>query len=91
MVFAPVGIRCPDHASVGAPKRQAARTVRQARGSFTRSAAPITAALVAINVVVFLITLGQGTGGNPGGQLFDKGSLFVSNPFFEGGLADGEW
>jgi membrane associated rhomboid family serine protease len=99
MVFAPVGIRCPDHASVGAVKPNAGRTVRQVRGSITRTGNPVTAALVAINVVVFLITLSQGSGGQPGGKLFTKGELFVSLPcppgftcsFSNEGLAHGEW
>ncbi len=99
MVFAPVGIRCPDHANVGAPRRSPTRTVRQARWTFTRSAAPVTVALVAVNVVVFLITLAQGSGNSPGGKLFEKGELFVGIPcppgyqcfFSNEGLAHGEW
>jgi membrane associated rhomboid family serine protease len=91
MVFAPVGIRCPDHASVGAVKPNAARTVRQVRGSINRTGNPVTAVLVAINVVVFLITLAQGSGGQPGGEVFNRGALFVSFPGFDQGLAHGEW
>ena len=76
MVFAPVGIRCPDHASIGAPRANAARTVRQARGRVSGLAAPVTSALIAINVLVYLITVGQGGGINaPGGSLFLKGEL----------------
>jgi membrane associated rhomboid family serine protease len=76
MVFAPVGIRCPDHANVGAPRPSATRTVRQARGAFTRHPAPVTAVLIAINVVVYLITVGQGGGLNaPGGKVFFDGAL----------------
>jgi membrane associated rhomboid family serine protease len=92
MVFAPVGIRCPEHASVGAPKRAATRTARQVRGTFTRGQAPITKAIIAINVLIFLITIGQGSGNSPGGRLFEKGALFVSLPFIpDEGLAHGEW
>src|SRR5262245_7132619 len=76
MVFAPVGIRCPDHASIGAPRPNAARTVRQARGRVSGLAAPVTSALIAINVLVYLITVGQGAGINdPGGKVFLKGEL----------------
>jgi membrane associated rhomboid family serine protease len=76
MVFAPVGIRCPDHASIGAPRPNAARTVRQARGRVSGLAAPVTSALIAINVLVYLVTVGQGGGINaPGGNLFLKGEL----------------
>lgn len=76
MIFAPVGIRCPDHGSVGAPKPSAARTMRQARGRVSGVGAPVTSALIAINLLVFLITVGQGAGVNsPGGELFRKGAL----------------
>ncbi len=80
MHHAPVGIRCPEHANVGAVKPNAARTVRQVRGNITRHAAPVTAALVAINVVVYLITVAQGPGGmSPGGALLNKGLLYGVN------------
>jgi membrane associated rhomboid family serine protease len=86
MTFAPVGIRCPDHANIGAPKPSADRTVRQVRGRASSFAAPATMTLVAINVVVYLITVSQGGGLNaPGGELFQRGALvgvFV---------ADGDW
>src|SRR5262245_12615631 len=63
MNFAPVGIRCPEHATVGpgakpSPKRQ----VQIARRRATSLAAPATVALVAINVAVYLITVYQGAG-----------------------------
>ena len=60
MVFAPVGIRCPEHASVGAPRPSAARTMRQARGRVGGVTPPSRSALIAINVLVYLITVGQG-------------------------------
>lgn len=88
MNFAPVGIRCPEHAAVGGkrassgPRRQM-RTARRRAGSL---AAPATVTLVAINVLVYLVTVAQGAGiGRPGGSLFENGALV--------GLlvADGEW
>jgi membrane associated rhomboid family serine protease len=86
MVFAPVGIRCPEHASVGAPRASAARTVRQVRGTVSSTGAPITSVLIAINVLVYLITVGQGGGiSSPGGRLFQDGALF--GPL----VADGDW
>jgi len=93
MHHAPVGIRCPEHANIGAPKPSATRTARQLRGSFTRHPAPATASLIGLNVLVYLVTVAQGGGLNaPGGKLFDKGALFVSVPFSTGsGLAHGEW
>jgi membrane associated rhomboid family serine protease len=86
MVFAPVGIRCPEHGSVGVPKPSAARTVRQARGTLSSSGAPITTILIAVNVLVYLITVGQGGGvGSPGGRLFVDGALY--GPV----VANGDW
>jgi membrane associated rhomboid family serine protease len=86
MTFAPVGIRCPDHANVGAPKPSAQRTVRHARGRAAATTAPATLTLVALNVLIYLITVSQGGGLNsPGGELFQRGALvgiFV---------ADGDW
>jgi membrane associated rhomboid family serine protease len=76
MTFAPVGIKCPDHAGVGAPKPSAQRTVREARGAVSRLGAPATIFLVSINVLVYLVTVSQGGGLNaPGGQLFFDGAL----------------
>src|SRR5690349_3717019 len=86
MVFAPVGIRCPDHANVGAPRPSATRTIRQARGTISSSGAPVTVALIAINVAVYLVTVAQGGGiNNPGGRFVSDGALY-------GPLVDhGDW
>ena len=77
MTFAPVGIRCPDHAGVGATRGPAPRrTVRQGPRTFGGLEAPATVALVAINVLVYMITVYQGGGvGRPGGQVFEDGAL----------------
>src|SRR6185437_5852137 len=84
--FAPVGIRCPDHAGVrkGPAKRIRPRPVRRAPGiALASGQAPITRALIAINVVIYLITVVQGHGGlnNPGGTpprgLYLQWLLFV--------------
>jgi membrane associated rhomboid family serine protease len=90
MVFAPVGIRCPDHAG----RVQGAARVTQGvrRVSYEGRGALVTKILIGINVLVFLITLAQGSSlGQTSGSLFEKGALFVSSPFYPGGLADGEW
>ena len=90
MVFAPVGIRCPDHAG----RVQGAARVTQGvrRVSYEGQGALVTKILIGINVLVFLITLAQGSSlGQTSGSLFEKGALFVSSPFYPGGLADGEW
>ena len=86
MTFAPVGIRCPDHANVGAVKTSPARTMQSVRRSTRSVAAPATMALIGINVVVYMITAAQGGGISlPGGELFSNWALQ--------GLAvsDGEW
>jgi membrane associated rhomboid family serine protease len=81
VTFAPVGLRCPDHAgraSRGTPRP--VRTVQRplARRGFVISGdAIVTRVLVAINIAIYLITVAQGSGLNsPGGQLFDKWLLF---------------
>lgn len=72
MTFAPVGIRCPDHASVGATRSTPARTVRTVKRQAGTLEAPVTVVLIAINILVYLITVAQGSGiGNPGGALFE--------------------
>ena len=75
--FGPVGIRCPDHASVRRASpvtRLRPRPVRRAPGvALTSGHAPITRALIAINVAIYLIGASQGAGlNNPGGSLYAK-------------------
>jgi membrane associated rhomboid family serine protease len=70
--FAPVGIRCPDHAGVrrGPTTRIRPRPVRRAPGiALATGHAPVTVALIAANCLIYLITVAQGHGGfnNPGG------------------------
>jgi membrane associated rhomboid family serine protease len=96
--FAPVGIRCPDHAGVRRTPatRLRPRPVRRAPGIALASGhAPITRALIAINVAIYLVTASQGQGlNNPGGSLFNKMFLLGSNRFLPqyGDLAhDHEW
>jgi len=72
--FAPVGIRCPDHAGVrrGSTNRIRPRPVRRAPGVALATAnAPVTKALIAINVAIYLVTVVQGQGlSSPGGSLY---------------------
>ncbi len=80
MTFAPVGIKCPEHAgvkrSVTARRPAPRRAVRQARWTIGGLDAPATVALVALNVVVYLITVYQGAGiNNPGGSVANDGAL----------------
>jgi membrane associated rhomboid family serine protease len=86
--FAPVGIRCPDHAGTRrtAATRIKPRPVRRAPGvALATGSAPITKALIALNVGIYLITASQGGGlNNPGGALFNKFVLVGSNPGYPG-------
>ena len=78
MTFAPVGIKCPDHAGVGAARRAPSpqRTARQAQHTIGGLETPATVGLIALNVLVYLVTVYQGAGvASPGGELFDKGAL----------------
>ena len=86
MHFAPVGIRCPDHANIGATKPTATRTIQSMRRSTRSVAAPATAALVALNVLIYLVSVYQGGGLNlPGGQLFSD--MWLSGAQ----VSDGDW
>jgi membrane associated rhomboid family serine protease len=94
MVFAPVGIRCPEHAgvSMAAPAR-VARSARRTR--FLRGAAPATKALVALNVFVYLAQLAGGAQlGGGSGWIYEHGALVTTAVYSDGGLAGvahGEW
>jgi membrane associated rhomboid family serine protease len=78
--FAPVGIRCPDHAGTrkGPVSRPRQQLVRRAPGvALATGSAPITKALIAINVAIFLVTASQsGSFSQPGGNLYVRWVLF---------------
>jgi membrane associated rhomboid family serine protease len=84
----PVGPRCPDHATQGQPSLRAPARQRAAR-RFThlRSSEPIvTYGLIGVNVLIYLITVAQGSGINsPGGSLFAKWVLYGP------AVANGDW
>ena len=89
MVFAPVGIRCPDHAGVAQGTAKVTTGVR--RAAYEGTGALVTKTLIAINVLVFFMNLAQGsTLSRVSGSLFEKGALYIGSPFTSG-LADGEW
>src|SRR5579859_5995415 len=79
MTVAPVGLRCPDHAGGSSRRRRLSgpRPIVQAQRKLGSTVAPVTKALIAINVAIYLITTVQGNGLNsPGGALFNKMLLF---------------
>jgi len=82
MTPTPVGMRCPECAS------QRTKVVRNPTGTPGAGVTPATYALIAINVVVFLIELTSGSGGfSVGGasQFFRDFALFGPS------VAEGEW
>ena len=85
MVFAPVGIRCPDHAGRAQGTARVTKGVR--RAAFEGTGALVTKALIALNVLVFLVNLAQGSSLNQvSGTLFVRWALYIP-----GGLDQGEW
>jgi membrane associated rhomboid family serine protease len=86
MTMAPVGIRCPDHAGSTPRRRKVFSPPNVARAPGRVLRARVTTALIALNVVVYLITAVQGNGLNaPGGSLYVKWILY--GPF----VANGDW
>jgi membrane associated rhomboid family serine protease len=82
MTPTPVGMRCPECAN------QRTRVVRNPTGTPGGSATPATYALIAINVVVFLIELATGAGGLSAGP---ASKFFVDFALFGPSVAEGEW
>jgi membrane associated rhomboid family serine protease len=81
--FAPVGIRCPDHAAVrrGPTSRLKPPTVNRAPGvALASGRAPVTRILIAVNLAIYVLTAAQGGGFNdPGGALLSRFILVGSN------------
>jgi membrane associated rhomboid family serine protease len=95
--FAPVGIRCPDHA--GGPKHAQVRQVRRQLGrrgrTWNAGEGLVTRILIGINVAIFVINLAQGASlGENGGTLFVDWALIGQALGPDGtliGVAEGEW
>lgn len=85
MVYAAVGIKCPECAGQPAGRQAAARRVR--RTASVSSGAVVTKALIGINLVVFLAQVATSSGGltEPFGEVFQRAAL--DGPL----IADGEW
>ena len=85
MTVAPVGLRCPEHASQRQRPARVARTAARTAAFSVRNAY-VTQILVAVNVLIYIVTAVQGAGINsPGGNLFTKGLLFGP------AVAHGDW
>jgi len=82
MTPTPVGMRCPECAS------QRTKVVRNPTGTPGGRATPATYALIAINVVVFLVELANGAGGLSAGP---TSKFFVDFALFGPSVAEGEW
>jgi membrane associated rhomboid family serine protease len=83
MVFAPVGIRCPDHS--GQPQG-AARIVQKVQRNTSRNPGIVTTTLIAINVGIYFLQLAGGASVNGNsGWIFEHGALY--GPL----VAHGDW
>jgi membrane associated rhomboid family serine protease len=87
MVFAPVGIRCPDHAG-SAPVRKPAGGSRKRIGATTFRVPSfiVTKSLIALNVGIYLVQL---AGGAP--TTADEGWIFEHGALWGPLVAQGEW
>jgi membrane associated rhomboid family serine protease len=84
MTPAPVGQRCPEHS--GRPQGVRRMTTGARRSAYEGTGALVTKTLIALNVLVYVITISQGGGINgPGGSLFNKWILFGPD------VAGGDW
>jgi membrane associated rhomboid family serine protease len=94
--FGPVGIRCPDHASVrrsGPATRIKPRPVLRTPGiALGTNRAPVTYTLIALNVLIYLIGASQFGGLNsPGSGVALPGSLYRHAVLFGPFVPHGGW
>ena len=83
MRFAPVGIRCPEHAGEA---QGPARVVQRAQTSSARNVGWVAKGLVALNVGIYLLQLAQGAPVQA-----NAGSIFFNGALFGPAVADGDW
>ena len=94
--FGPVGIRCPDHASVrktGPATKIKPRPVLRTPGvALGTNQAPVTYVLIALNVVIYVIGASQAGGlTNPGFGIFVRGSLYQKWVLYGPWVPHGGW
>ena len=82
MTPTPVGMRCPECAN------QRTKVVREVGQEEGWRRAPATFALIAINVIVYLIQIGSGSGGFSGGEITQ---FMIDFGLFGPFVAEGEW
>ncbi len=83
MVFAAVGIKCPECAGQPTGAKKTATRARRAAGESTGGI--VTKALIAINLAVFLLQISQGDIRGIESDVFERGALY--GPL----VADGDW
>jgi membrane associated rhomboid family serine protease len=84
MVYAAVGIKCPECAGQPTGARAATRRVSRSAGGVTGSV--VTKTLIAVNIAVFLVSVAQGSGA------LAPSNAFVNRWALNGfAVADGEW
>jgi membrane associated rhomboid family serine protease len=83
MTMAPVGIRCPEHS--GRPQGVQRVTSGVRRASFEGAGAKVTRALIALNVLVYIAELLQGSGVNA-----NKGSIYQNGALLANGVKVGD-
>ncbi|HXV56955.1 MAG TPA: rhomboid family intramembrane serine protease [Gaiellaceae bacterium] len=84
MVYAAVGIKCPECAGQPTGARATGRKVSRAAGA--ASGTVVTKTLIGVNVAVYLVSVAQGSGG------FAPAQSFVNRWALNGlAVADGEW
>ncbi|MET1009258.1 MAG: rhomboid family intramembrane serine protease [Gaiellaceae bacterium] len=84
MVYAAVGIKCPECA--GQPTGARAATQRVGRAASIGTGALVTKSLIGINVVVYLISVASGSGGLRPSDAFIRDWALIGVA-----VADGEW
>jgi membrane associated rhomboid family serine protease len=83
MTMAPVGIRCPEHSGQAQGVERVTRGVR--RAAYEGVGAKVTRALIAINVLVYIAELLQGSGVNA-----TKGSIYQNGALLANGVKVGD-
>jgi membrane associated rhomboid family serine protease len=77
MTMAPVGIRCPEHSGRAQGVERVTRGVR--RAAYEGVGAKVTRALIAINVLVYVAELAQGSGVDATkGSIYQNGALIAN-------------